>query len=80
VCVPQEKVREVAMEMAADIASGAPLAINAINRTLRSGLADRVREATRHEAAQQAELMRTEDAAEGIRAVTERRPGRFTGK
>jgi enoyl-CoA hydratase/carnithine racemase len=79
-CVPNEEVRAKAMEVAADIASGAPLAIAAINRTLRSGLADRIREATRHEASEQAKLFGTEDAREGMRAVGERREGNFVGR
>lgn len=78
--VPQEQVRIRAMELAQEIATGAPLAIRAINRTLRSGLGDRVREATKHEAAEQAKLFATEDSREGIRAVTERREGNFVGR
>jgi enoyl-CoA hydratase/carnithine racemase len=80
ICVPQDEVKDKAFEIAADIASGAPLAIAAINRTLRAGLADRVREATRHEAAEQAKLFTTEDAREGMRAVGERRDGNFVGR
>jgi enoyl-CoA hydratase/carnithine racemase len=80
VCVPQERVRDTAFELAGEIAEGAPLAIRAINRTLRAGLGDRVRAATKHEAAEQAKLFATEDAREGMRAVNERRPGRFTGR
>lgn len=80
ICVPLEQVRIRAMELAQEIATGAPLAIRAINRTLRSGLGDRVREATKHEAAEQAKLFATEDSREGIRAVTERREGNFVGR
>ena len=80
ICVPQERVREVAFELCREIAEGAPLAIRAINRTLRAGLGDRVRAATKHEAAEQAKLFATEDAREGMRAVAERRAGRFTGR
>ena len=80
VCVPQDEVRDKALEIADDIASGAPLAIAAINRTLRAGLADRIREATRHEANEQAKLFATEDAREGMQAVGERREGNFVGK
>ncbi len=79
-CVPQDQVRARALELASEIASGAPLAIRSINRTLRAGLADRVREATRHEAAEQAELFATEDAREGMKSVGERRSGRFVGR
>ena len=80
VCVPAEQLRERAMELASDIASGAPLAIRAINRTLRAGLGDRVRAATKHEAEEQARLFGTEDAREGVRSVTERRDGNFVGR
>lgn len=79
-CVPQERVRDAAFELAQEIAQGAPLAIRAINRTLRAGLGDRVRAATKHEAAEQARLFATEDAREGMRSVNERRPGNFTGR
>jgi len=80
VCVAQEHVRDTAMEIAAEVGSGAPLAIRAINATLRAGLGDRVREATRHEAAEQARLFTTEDAREGMRSVGERREGNFVGR
>lgn len=78
-CVPQADVRATAMDLAARIAANAPLAVRSINRTLRSGLAERVRAVTAHEAEQQRLLSDTSDAAEGIRAVAERRPGNFTG-
>jgi len=79
-CVPLEDVRETAIEFAAEIATGAPLAIRSINATLRDGLADRVRAATKHEAAEQAKLFNTEDSKEGVRSVNERREGNFTGR
>jgi 2-(1,2-epoxy-1,2-dihydrophenyl)acetyl-CoA isomerase len=78
-CVPLDELRATTIAAAAEIAVNAPLAVRAINRTLRSGLADRVRAATAHEAEQQRQLSSTADAAEGIRAVSERRPGNFTG-
>jgi enoyl-CoA hydratase/carnithine racemase len=79
-CVPLEQVRDAAFEIANEIAAGAPLAIRSINQTLRAGLGDRVRAATKHEAAEQAKLFATEDAREGVRSVNERRPGRFVGR
>ena len=79
-CVPQEEVRAAAIALATEIAEGAPLATRAINRTLRAGLADRVRQVTRLEAGEQARLGRTADAAEGVASVLERRPGNFTGR
>jgi len=78
-CVPADQVRDKAFEIAGEIAEGAPLAIAAINRTLRDGLADRVRKATEHEAAEQNRLFQTSDAREGMKAVNERRRGEFTG-
>lgn len=80
VCVAADQVRGTALELATEIAANAPLAIRSINRTLREGLAERVRRATRLEAAEQGRLGTTADAAEGIRAVSERRSGRFTGR
>jgi len=79
-CVPDDRVRDAAFELAAEIATGAPLAIRSINRTLRAGLAGRIREATVREAAEQARLFSTADAVEGMRAVGERRDGNFTGR
>jgi enoyl-CoA hydratase/carnithine racemase len=47
---------------------------------MRRGLADAVRAQTDHEHAEQGLLFQTEDHKEGIRAVSERRPGRFKGR
>jgi enoyl-CoA hydratase/carnithine racemase len=79
-CVPAGEVRPRAIELASEIAEGAPLAIRSINRTLRAGLGDRLRAATKHEAAEQARLFATEDSKEGVRSVNERRPGDFQGR
>jgi enoyl-CoA hydratase/carnithine racemase len=79
-CVPADQVRAAAIALAAEMAENAPLAVHAMNRTLRAGLADRVRAATAHEAAEQARLGATDDAREGLLAVAERRPGSFTGR
>ncbi len=79
-CVDASAVRSTAIDLAAEIGSGAPLALRSINRTLRAGLAGRLSAATAHEAAEQARLGATADASEGMRAVAERRAGRFTGR
>jgi len=39
-----------------------------------------VRTQTDHEFVEQARLVQTEDHREGIRAVSERRPGNFSGR
>ena len=65
---------------AAEIAENAPLAVVSVRSTLREGLAEAVLQATEHELAEQQRLRATEDAYEGIRAVSERRPGNFVGR
>ena len=75
--VPQAELRGAAMALAAEIAEGAPLAVQSTRLTLRRHLAAAVREQTDREGAEQAWLSRTEDHQEGIRAVAERRAGRF---
>src|SRR2546428_292389 len=44
------------------------------------GRAEGVRGAPRHEAAEQLRLSASADAAEGVRAVSERRPGDYVGR
>lgn len=69
-----------AMALAQEIAAGAPLAVQSTRATIRGDLAALVERQTDHELAQQAWLQRTADFAEGVRAVGERRPGRFRGE
>jgi enoyl-CoA hydratase/carnithine racemase len=68
-----------AAALARELAENAPLAVQATRRTMRGALAAQVLEATDREFEIQAALRQTADFAEGIRAVAERRPGRFTG-
>jgi enoyl-CoA hydratase/carnithine racemase len=75
-----DRLRDEAMKLANEIAEGAPLAVQSTRATLRRGLADAVRAQTDHEHAEQSLLFQTEDHKEGIRAVSERRPGRFNGR
>lgn len=78
--VPGEDLRQSAFALAAELAENAPLAVVATRRTMRGQLAEAVRAATAHEHEQQTLLRATEDFAEGVRAVAERRPGRFKGR
>lgn len=78
--VPLEDVRKRAVEIAKEIAENAPLAVISTRSTIRRGLAESVRTATDHELKEQQWLRETEDAAEGIRAVAERRVGNFKGQ
>ena len=70
----------VARALAGELAENAPLAVQSTRQTLRTGLAEGVRAATAVEARLQAVLRETEDFREGVRAVAERRPGRFAGR
>jgi len=70
----------VAVEIAGQIAAGAPLAVAATRSTLRHGLGGAVRAAMRHELAEQTALAGTADAVEGVSAVLAGRPPRFVGR
>ena len=79
VLVAQDQVRSAALALAAEIAENAPLGLVSTRATLRAGLAERVRQATEHELAEQTRLRKTEDFTEGVRAMAERRLPRFSG-
>jgi enoyl-CoA hydratase/carnithine racemase len=78
--VAQEQVRDTAIALATEIASAAPLAVQATRATMRQGLAARVREQLAHERQTQDWLSGTADAEEGIAAMLERRDPNFQGK
>jgi enoyl-CoA hydratase/carnithine racemase len=73
-------VLQEAHTLAAEIAACAPLAVRSIRQTMRTGLVDRIRRATEHEAIEQEWLQSTSDWREGVRAASERRPPRFEGR
>lgn len=77
---PLEGLRTAALNLAREIAENAPLAVVATRKTLRSELVETVRTRCAHEFEQQSILRVTEDYAEGVRAVAERRPGNFAGR
>ena len=74
---PLDDLLAAAERFAAEIAANAPLAVEATRATLRGDLAEAVKRQTDHERAEQDRLMQTADFREGIKAVGERRPGRF---
>ncbi|HWZ42800.1 MAG TPA: enoyl-CoA hydratase/isomerase family protein [Candidatus Saccharimonadales bacterium] len=78
--VAPDRLRETAKRLAAEIAAAAPLAVRSTRMTLRRGLADAVKAQTDLEFSEQSWLMQTEDHAEGVKAVEERRQGRFVGR
>lgn len=77
--VSAETLREQAIEFAAEIAENAPLALKSVRATMRQGIADAVLRQTDHEYGEQFRLQQTNDFKEGLLAVAERRPGKFTG-
>jgi enoyl-CoA hydratase/carnithine racemase len=80
VLVPMGELDAAAAALAREIAAGAPLAVKSTRKTMRGDLHALVAAQTDHELAEQAWLQRTADFAEGVRAVAERRPGRFRGE
>jgi len=78
--VGHDELCAAALELAGEIAASAPLAVRAIRRTMRGGLADEVVAATGLEHAAQQILRRTADYKEGVRAVAERRPPVFSAR
>lgn len=78
--VDDDRLRDAARDLAAEIAENAPLAVVSVRATMRQGLAEAVKTATDHEFTEQFRLQKTEDHKEGVRAVAERRPGNFQGR
>lgn len=73
-------LRERALAFANEIAANAPLALLSTRATLRGDRLQQVEATLVHEHREQLKLKDTEDFAEGIRAVSERRPGKFVGR
>jgi enoyl-CoA hydratase/carnithine racemase len=80
VLTEQANVRAAAVEMAREIVVNAPLAVQSVRATMREGLVAGVKAATAREYREQHWLRQTTDHKEGLRAVAERRPGRFVGR
>lgn len=80
VLAPEDDPRAGALALAREVAASAPLAIAATRQTLRHGLADAVGRAIEVELAAQGRHFLTEDFREGVAAMGERRPPRFTGR
>lgn len=77
--VEQDQVRQVAYEMALQIAKNGPLAVQATRETLNLELIEAFRAATERESFEQNWLRETQDYREGVQASSERRPAYFTG-
>jgi enoyl-CoA hydratase len=78
--VPAGRQKTRAIEIASTIAEQAPLAVRASLASSRISVDQGPNAAIREFNAQQARLMATQDAAEGVRSFVERRKGRFSGR
>jgi len=76
--VAQDQVRQVAHEMAAEIAKAGPLGVQAARETLNLDLVPAFRAATEREMFQQQVLRETNDFKEGVRSGFDRREPVFT--
>ena len=79
VLAPLDELEAAALRLAAEMAENAPLAVQSTRATFRAGLAEAVKAQTDHELVEQSWLRKTADFAEGVRAVNERRAGKFVG-
>lgn len=77
--VPDAELENAARALALELAEGAPLALAATKRLLRSGMALGMEACLSEEARTVSELSGTADAREGLAAVIERRRPNFTG-
>ena len=73
ILVPIKELRNKSKELALEIASSGPLAVEAIRNTIREGLADQVEKVITWELAEQKRLQATKDFSEGIKASADRR-------
>jgi enoyl-CoA hydratase/carnithine racemase len=78
--VPPDQLRPRAAALAAEIAEAGPLAVRAVRETMRAELVRDVREVMARERREQDRLRQTEDFREGVKAVRDRRPARFSGR
>ncbi len=77
---PPEKVMDEALSLAREIASNAPIAVRLAKKALYKNDAELLDAAIEIESEHQAFTWTTEDAKEGITAMTEKRTPKFQGK
>jgi len=78
--VPDAELAAAAHELALEIAANAPMAVQASKKMMRMGLGEGFNDHVHHVFLQLLPLMRSQDAAEGMRAFMEKRPANFQGR
>jgi enoyl-CoA hydratase/carnithine racemase len=78
--VPEAELAGAARALALEIAANAPLAVQASKKMMRMGLGEGFNDHVHHVYLQLLPLMRSQDAAEGMRAFMEKRTPNFSGR
>ena len=78
--VPDDQLSARATEIATTLASSPTLAVSATKRLVWNGVGASVEQRLAEESRTVSELSGTDDALEGLRAVIERRPPKFSGR
>ena len=78
--VPDAELAGAARALALEIAANAPMAVQASKKMMRMGLGEGFNDHVHHVYLQLLPLMRSQDAAEGMRAFMEKRPANFQGR
>lgn len=78
--VPLERLQAATLSLAREIATAAPLAVEATRNTLRAGLASAIADQLVTETSEQLRLFKTDDYKEGTEAVRDRRNGNWQRK
>jgi len=79
-CVPSERVEATALDLAMQLAAGAPLGIQAAKRAIALAFDEPLDAALAQERSIFYDLLSTEDGREGVRAFAERRKAEWKGR
>ncbi|MFP6808064.1 MAG: enoyl-CoA hydratase-related protein [Pseudomonadales bacterium] len=78
--VPAEKLMAFALKLAGDIAANAPLAVQSAKRLMRMGMSEQFNDHVHHVYMNFLQLMRTDDAREGMVSFAQKREPDFKGR
>jgi len=78
--VPEAELMTFARKLAGDIAANAPLAVQSAKRLMRMGMSEQFNDHVHHVYMNFLQLMRTEDAREGMTSFAQKRAPEFKGR